>query len=129
MARVSPEGAPRASLLISTLIVLAVAPLGSFESLIFVVMWIVLAVDGLVIVGIFRLRRLHPDWPRPFRVPFYPILPALVLAVYAALLAGVTIGYPWLSALAVAVLAFLALVGWWRIRGSTERGAFEHRSP
>jgi APA family basic amino acid/polyamine antiporter len=119
MARVSPEGAPRFALLIATAIVLAVAPLGSFESLILVVMWIVLAVDGFVIFGLFRLRRIHPEWPRPFRVPLYPLLPALVLVVYAALLAGVTVSYPALSALAAGLLGTLALVGWLRVRAAT----------
>ncbi len=118
MARVSREGAPRAALLVSTAIVLAVAPLGSFQSLILVIMWIVLAVDGLVILGLFRLRRAHPEWPRPFRVPFYPALPALILVVYAALLVGVTISYPGLSAVAATVLGVLGLVGWLRVRSA-----------
>jgi APA family basic amino acid/polyamine antiporter len=129
MARVSPQGAPRVALLVATVIVLAVAPLGSFQSLILVVMWIVLAVDGLVIFGLFRLRRIHPEWPRPFRVPFYPVLPALVLTVYAALLVGVTVSYPKLSALAAVLLGSLALIGWLRIRSSTAQPPLWQRSP
>ncbi|HUZ94987.1 MAG TPA: hypothetical protein VMU57_08745, partial [Edaphobacter sp.] len=31
----------------------------------------------LTIVGVFRLRRLHPLWERPYRTFGYPIVPAL----------------------------------------------------
>src|SRR5207244_57554 len=50
--------------------------------------WYVLA-----IVCLFVLRRREPHMPRPYRVPLYPYLPAvvLVLSVFAA---GV---YAWLS--------------------------------
>jgi APA family basic amino acid/polyamine antiporter len=118
MARVGAQGAPRVALLVSTVIVLAVAPLGSFQSLILVIMWIVLAIDGLVIFGLFRLRRSHPEWPRPFRVPFYPVLPALVLLVYSVLLVGVTVSYPGLSAVAATALGILALAGFLRVRNA-----------
>jgi hypothetical protein len=46
-------------------------------------------------------------------------LPALVLVVYAALLAGVTVSYPALSALAAGLLGTLALIGWLRVRAVT----------
>ena len=28
---------------------------------------------------VIRLRRLHPDWVRPYRVPLYPVIPALAI--------------------------------------------------
>ncbi len=119
MTRVSAGGAPRTALLVAIAIVLAAAPLGSFQSLVLVIMWIVLVVDGLVILGLFHLRRRHPDWPRPYRVPLYPVLPALVLAAYAALLVGVTIGYPQSAAVAAGALVVLVLAGLLRLRTST----------
>lgn len=35
---------------------------------------------GLAIAGLYRLRRTRPDLPRPYRVPGYPVLPALFIA-------------------------------------------------
>ena len=35
---------------------------------------------GLAIAGIYRLRRLRPDLPRPYKVPGYPVLPAVFVA-------------------------------------------------
>jgi basic amino acid/polyamine antiporter, APA family len=32
---------------------------------------------GIAIAGLYRLRRLQPDLPRPYRVPGYPVLPAV----------------------------------------------------
>ncbi len=57
---------------------------------------------GLAVAGLYRLRRLRPDLPRPYRVPGYPIVPAVfvcavIYLVGNALLAdplwtGVTLG-------------------------------------
>jgi amino acid transporter len=40
----------------------------------------------LVGLALFRLRRLEPDVERPFRVPLYPVLPAVFVATNAYLL-------------------------------------------
>ena len=34
---------------------------------------------GLAIAGLYRLRRTRPDLPRPYRVPGYPVVPAVFL--------------------------------------------------
>ena len=49
--------------------------------------WYVLAM-----VCLFVLRRLDPHMPRPFKVPFYPVLPALVL-VMSLFAAGIYVWY------------------------------------
>jgi APA family basic amino acid/polyamine antiporter len=41
---------------------------------------------GLCVAGVFRLRRLMPDLPRPYRVVGYPVVPALFLAAVAGFL-------------------------------------------
>src|SRR5205085_2819051 len=46
----------------------------------------------LTIVGIFRLRRLRPDAPRPYRAIGYPVLPALYVVGVAVIL-GVLVVY------------------------------------
>jgi APA family basic amino acid/polyamine antiporter len=121
MTRVSGSGTPRPALLVATAVVLAAAPLGSFEDLVIVLMCIVLAVDGLVILALFRLRRLYPEWARPYRVPLYPFLPAAVVACYAALLGGIAVRYPGLSGVALAALVVLGVAGVVRVRALGRR--------
>jgi amino acid transporter len=43
---------------------------------------------GLAIAGLYRLRRTRPDLPRPYRVPGYPVLPALFIAAVVYLVAN-----------------------------------------
>jgi basic amino acid/polyamine antiporter, APA family len=71
---------------------------------------------GLAIAGLYRLRRTRPDLPRPYKVPGYPILPAVFIAgvaylvgnalitdpawtsvTFAIVLAGVPVYYAWLA--------------------------------
>jgi len=40
----------------------------------------------LTIAGVFRLRRKHPDWPRPYKVIGYPVVPALYIVMAAVVL-------------------------------------------
>ena len=47
------------------------------------VYWIFLIASGL---AVFRLRATQPDVPRPFRVPLYPLVPALFLLSSSAML-------------------------------------------
>jgi ethanolamine permease len=65
--------------------------------------WYVLAM-----VCLFVLRRKEPGMPRPYRVPFYPLLPAAVIAmsVFAAVV------YGWLTQTEVTRLDFSSLPGW-----------------
>lgn len=43
---------------------------------------------GLAIAGLYRLRRTRPDLPRPYRVPGYPVLPALFIGAVVYLVAN-----------------------------------------
>jgi basic amino acid/polyamine antiporter, APA family len=40
------------------------------------------------VAAVIRLRRLEPDLPRPFRVPLYPLVPAVFLVGAACTMAG-----------------------------------------
>jgi APA family basic amino acid/polyamine antiporter len=111
MTAVSGSGAPRTALAVATAVIVVAALAGSFQNLVLVIMSIVLIVDGTVILALFRLRRTRPDLERPYRVPLYPWLPSVVLAVYGALLAGIAVSLPWVVAVAVGVLALLAVLG------------------
>jgi amino acid transporter len=71
------------------------------------VFWLFLLLVG---VGLFRLRWRDPDRPRPFKVPFYPLLPALFSATSLYLLYS-SIAYTGFGALVgVAVLVVGAAV-------------------
>ena len=81
--RVSDRGTPVPALLFATAIILALTISGAFEMLIRYYMLVCIAVDLMVFVGFFRLRKLQPDLRRPFRVPWYPWLPGLTVVLYA----------------------------------------------
>lgn len=86
----------------------AVLFLGKFEKLAdsFVfTMWIFY---GMAAVAIFILRIKQPDTPRPFRVPLYPVLPAIFVLASAAMTVLAIIDkpketLPWIGVLAAGV--------------------------
>jgi APA family basic amino acid/polyamine antiporter len=57
---------------------------GQYGNLLDYVIFAVLVFYVLTILGLFRLRRTRPEWPRPYRAVGYPVLPALyiVMAVW-----------------------------------------------
>jgi basic amino acid/polyamine antiporter, APA family len=57
-------------------------------------------------IGLFRLRRLHPDVPRPYRVLGYPVVPAIFILASAAFVLNTLLEAPTQS---LAGLGFLAL--------------------
>jgi len=71
------------------------------------VFWTFLLLVGL---SLFRLRQMEPDRPRPFKVPLYPVLPALFVATNAYLLYS-SLAYTGVNALVgLAVVAVGALL-------------------
>jgi amino acid transporter len=74
------------------------------------VFWLFLAGSGFAVIV---LRHKLPDLPRPFRVPFYPLLPLLFCASCLFVLWS-SVEYVRLGAMAgVAVLLLGAVVMWW----------------
>jgi APA family basic amino acid/polyamine antiporter len=74
------------------------------------VFWLFLALSGFAVIV---LRRRHPDLPRPFRVPFYPILP-LVFCASCLFVLWSSVQYVRLGAMAgVGVLLLGGGVMWW----------------
>jgi amino acid transporter len=60
---------------------------------------------GLAVAGIYRLRK-RPDLPRPYKVPFYPVLPAVFIAGVAYLVGNALVTDPlWTSVTFAIVLA------------------------
>ena len=49
---------------------------------------------GLAVAGLYRLRRLRPDLPRPYRVPGYPVVPAVFVCAVIYLVGNALIADP-----------------------------------
>ncbi|MHB8586047.1 MAG: APC family permease [Thermoplasmatota archaeon] len=82
-------------------------------------LWAFYALTGL---ALFQFRRKAADAPRPFRVPFYPILPALFVLAAVAIVANALINDP-LDAgpgilLVLTGIPVYAALLWWRRRGT-----------
>ena len=83
-----------------------------FDVLISYVMFGYLLFQGLVSLSLIRLRRAHPEWNRPFRVPGYPFTPIASIAATVFLMVAVA------QSNTVEVFAGLLLIGaglpvWW----------------
>jgi amino acid transporter len=85
------SGSPRAAMLVQGVIALALVAFGAIQQTGFKglveyslpVFWGFFMLTG---IALFVLRRKEPNAPRPFRVPLYPVLPAVFVAVCAWLL-------------------------------------------
>jgi amino acid transporter len=61
---------------------------------------------GMAIAGLYRLRRTRPDLPRPYRVPLYPVLPAVFVIAVIYLVGNALIADPlWTGVTFAIVLA------------------------
>jgi amino acid transporter len=49
---------------------------------------------GLAIAGLYRLRRTRPDLPRPYKVPGYPLVPAVFVMAVVYLVGSAIVGDP-----------------------------------
>jgi APA family basic amino acid/polyamine antiporter len=114
--RVGKTGTPQSALVFITVILLGLAVTGAFEFLIRFMMTVAIAVDLVVLTGLFRLRQIRPDLPRPLMVPLYPWLPALTVLLYFLILVTILWTQPTLGLGAGIMLATLAAVGWIVVR-------------
>ena len=79
-------------------------------------MTVAIAVDLVVLTGLFRLRHIRPDLPRPLRVPLYPWLPAFTVLLYFLILVIILWTQPALGLGAGGMLAILGIAGWAVVR-------------
>jgi basic amino acid/polyamine antiporter, APA family len=88
---------------------------GTFEQLIIFSGFILSAFTALTIGAVMLLRRRRPDLARPYRVPFYPILPAMVILVLLIVVVDSAIQRPIESAMGIAiVMSALPFYWWWK---------------
>jgi APA family basic amino acid/polyamine antiporter len=108
-AMVNTGGTPSTALLITTVVAIMLAGVGSFDKLFAFTALLSVLVDVAAFGTIFVLRWKEPELPRPFRARGYPVLPAIVFvgagvlliaflvssvenSLYAAV--GIAISYP-----------------------------------
>lgn len=118
LARVHPRfGTPAVAILAGAAWSMLLALSGSFEQLFTYVVFASWLFAALAVASLFVLRRRRPDLPRPFRVPGYPLTPALFIAAAAGIVLNTVIARP------VQALAGLGIVAagtpaylFWRAR-------------
>ncbi len=108
---VNAAGTPTAALYLTSTVIFVVAASGAFELVLRFMSFLALAVDGLVLTTVFVLRR-DSTRPRPFRVPWYPLVPATAVALYATLIVLIGITQPRLALGGTTLLAAVAVGAW-----------------
>ncbi len=124
--KVSGGGTPLGGLFLITALVFLLAMTRSFEFLIQFMMFVAISVDAMIFLALFRLRRVRPREPRPYRVPGYPWMPAVAVILYVTILVLVAITQPALALGGSALLVALLVAGviWSRhVVGSGKREA------
>lgn len=109
-AQVNAGGTPSEAMLSVGIVAIALAASGTFPQLLSLAIALVLILDSVTIAALFPLRARQPA--APFRVPLYPIVPLLFIAVYGALLVGTAMAQPALVAIAIVVLAAAWGLSW-----------------
>ena len=108
LTRVNRGGSPSAAMLAIGCVSAVLAATGTFERLLSLAIVLVLATDGFMVLALLRLRARSPR--APFRVPLYPGLPLVFLAVYVLLLLGALWQQPGRTLVSLAVLGVIGLV-------------------
>jgi len=75
------DGVPQRALFAVAAFALACLAIGSLGELLELLTVLVNVFSALTVAALFVLRRTMPDAPRPFRVPLYPWVPAIYLAL------------------------------------------------
>ena len=108
-ARVNPHSSvPRSAVVLFSLWVALLALIGGYDRLTSMAIFAIVLFYALNVVGLLVLRRRRPGRERPYRVPGYPLLPLIALAVVSWILFRVVMrGAP--EALAALTLLLLGL--------------------
>jgi basic amino acid/polyamine antiporter, APA family len=89
VAKVHPRyGTPYVAILLAMVLGVAFVLTRTFEQLADTFVLAIWPFYGIAIAGLYRLRRLRPDLPRPYKVPGYPVLPAVFVAGVVYLVAN-----------------------------------------
>jgi basic amino acid/polyamine antiporter, APA family len=105
MARVHPRyGTPHIAIAFSAALGIVFVLTRTFEQLADTFVLSIWPFYGLAIAGLYRLRRTRPDLPRPYRVPGYPVVPAIFVAAVIYLVGNALISDPGWTGLTFAMV-------------------------
>lgn len=93
---------------------------GTFDQLTTLVIFVDIAIDFFAAGSIFILRRTMPQAVRPYRTPFYPLVPALYIATLGWLIVTTIVTSP-LEALGGLVILVIGLPVYWHYHRSKAR--------
>ncbi|MEQ1573896.1 MAG: amino acid permease [Vicinamibacterales bacterium] len=107
VAAVHPRyGTPHVAILLAMTLGVGFVLTRSFEQLADTFVLSIWPFYGLAIAGLYRLRRARPDLPRPYKVPGFPVVPAIFIAAVIYLVANALVTDPsWTSVTFAIVLA------------------------
>lgn len=97
-------GTPAFAIVAGSVWAAILAASGTFEQLLTYVVFSGWIFYGLGALSIFAFRRREPDVPRPFRVPGYPVTPALFVAASAAIVLNTLFTQPGRALVGLAVV-------------------------
>lgn len=99
VAKVHPRyGTPYVAILIAMVLGVAFVLTRTFEQLADTFVLSIWPFYGLAIAGLYRLRRTRPHLQRPYRVPGYPVIPAVFIAAVIYLVVNAIVSEPlWTS--------------------------------
>jgi APA family basic amino acid/polyamine antiporter len=87
---------------------------GSYEQLFDYALFSSFIFHAITALALFHLRRTQPDAPRPYRVAWYPWVPALFLVAMTGLVFNTMRERPVQSLLGVGIVALGVPLFWWR---------------
>jgi basic amino acid/polyamine antiporter, APA family len=107
LARVHPRyGTPHVAISLAAALGVAFVLTRTFEQLADTFVLSIWPFYGFAIAGLYRLRTRRPDLPRPYKVPGYPVLPAIFIAGVVYLVGNALVTDPlWTSVTFAIVLA------------------------
>ncbi|MSO82648.1 MAG: amino acid permease [Acidobacteria bacterium] len=107
MARVHPRyGTPYVAIALAAALGVLFVMTRTFEQLADTFVLTIWPFYGLAIAGLYRLRRTRPELPRPYKVPGYPVVPAVFVAAVVYLVGNALIADPlWTGVTFAIVLA------------------------
>jgi APA family basic amino acid/polyamine antiporter len=96
---------------------------GTFEQLLTYVVFASWLFAALAAASVFVLRRRRPDAPRPFRVPGYPLTPALFIAAAVTIVVNTFVARPLqaVAGIGIVLLGTPVYLFWKRAAGATDR--------
>ncbi|HKW41328.1 MAG TPA: amino acid permease [Gemmatimonadales bacterium] len=106
LAEVHPRfGTPARAVATSAVWAALLALSGTFEQLLTYVVFASWIFAALAAASVFVLRRRRPDAPRPFRVPGYPVTPALFIAAALAIVVNTVTARPVQALIGLGIMA------------------------